>query len=82
MPELPVLTGKTLVRFLEYLGFKTTRTKGSHVRMKANDGRVTTVPVHGHRDIPKGLLRKIIREDIEISSEEFFDKYEEYKKRP
>jgi predicted RNA binding protein YcfA (HicA-like mRNA interferase family) len=32
---------------------------------------VTTVPVHGKDDLPKGLLRKIIREDMKISLEEF-----------
>ena len=40
-----------------------TKTKGSHVRLRSEDGRVTTVPVHGTKDIPRGLLRKIIRED-------------------
>ncbi len=30
-------------------------------------GRVTTIPVHKNDDIPKGLLRKIIREDLEIT---------------
>jgi predicted RNA binding protein YcfA (HicA-like mRNA interferase family) len=81
MPELPVLTGKALVRFLESMGFEIMRMKGSHVRMKAKDGRVTTVPVHGHRNIPKGLLRKIIREDLEISLGEFFSKYETFRGR-
>ncbi len=30
------------------------------------DGRVTTVPVHKNQDLPKGLLRKIIQEDLEL----------------
>ena len=64
---------------MESIGFKVTRIKGSHVRLKSEDGRVTTVPVHVNRDIPKGLLRKIIREDIEISLEEFFKLYSGYK---
>ena len=34
--------------------------------MKHADGRITTIPVHGNKDLPKGLLRKIIREDLEL----------------
>ncbi len=61
------------------MDFRVTRTKGSHVRLRSEDGRVTTVPVHGNKDIPKGLLRKIIREDLEISLEEFLGLYSGYK---
>jgi len=71
MSKLPVIKGRELVKFLESMGFRVTRTKGSHVRLRSEDGRVTTVPVHGKKDIPKGLLRKIIREDLEMSLEEF-----------
>jgi predicted RNA binding protein YcfA (HicA-like mRNA interferase family) len=76
---LPVIRGKELVTFLETLGFTTIRHKGSHVRMKSDDGRYTTVPVHSGEDIPKGLLRKIIREDLEMTLEDFALAYEQYK---
>ncbi|RLG26097.1 hypothetical protein DRN85_01115 [Methanosarcinales archaeon] len=79
MSKLPVIEGRELVKFLESVGFGVTRTKGSHVRLRSKDGRVTTVPVHGNKDIPKGLLRKIIREDLEISLEEFLELYLKYK---
>ena len=79
MPKLPVFNGKELIKFLDYLGFEVTRTKGSHSRLKSNDGRATSVPVHGTKSIPKGLLRKIIREDLEMSLEEFTELYSEYK---
>ncbi len=79
MAKLPALSGKELIKFLEFIGFKVIRTKGSHVRMKAEDGRITTVPVHGNQDIPKGLLRKIIREDLELKLEEFLKEYKKYK---
>ena len=71
MDKLPIITGKELIKFLETIGFKQTRTKGSHVRLKSSDGKVTTVPIHSGQDIPKGLLRKIIREDLEMTLEEF-----------
>ena len=76
---LPVIKGKDLVTFLETLGFTAIRQKGSHVRMKSDDGRYTSVPVHSGEDIPKGLLRKIIREDLEMTLEDFTRAYEAYK---
>jgi len=79
MPKLPVIKGRELVKFLEPMGFRVTRTKGSHVRLRSEDGRATTVPVHGNKEMPKGLLRKIIREDLEISLEEFLKLYSKYK---
>jgi len=79
MSKLPVIKGRELVKFLESVDFRVTKTKGSHVRLRSEDGRVTTVPVHGNKDIPKGLLRKIIREDLEISLEEFLGLYSGYK---
>jgi len=76
---LPVIKGKDLVTFLETLGFTIIRQKGSHVRMKSDDGRYTTVPVHSGGEIPKGLLRKIIREDLEMELEEFAEAYKKFK---
>lgn len=63
---------------MERLGFEETRINGSHHRMKHPDGRVTTVPVHGNTDLPRGLLRKIIREDIKLTLEEFEDVVSRY----
>jgi predicted RNA binding protein YcfA (HicA-like mRNA interferase family) len=77
---LPVIKGKDLVDFLKTLGFLVIRQKGSHVRMKSDDGRYTSVPVHSGEDIPKGLLRKIIREDLDMTLEDFAHAYEKYKK--
>lgn len=47
------------------------RVKGSHHRMKHIDGRITTILVHKNEDLPKGLLRKIIREDLKMDIEDF-----------
>ncbi len=46
------------------------RINGSHHRMKHEDGRITTVLVHKNDPLPKGLFRKILREDLKISVEE------------
>lgn len=65
-----VISGKELLKLLEKMGFVAVRINGSHHRMKHKDGRVTTVPVHGNDDLPKGLLNKILREDIQMTAEE------------
>jgi predicted RNA binding protein YcfA (HicA-like mRNA interferase family) len=69
--KLPVISGKELVALLEKIGFIVIRVKGSHHRMKHKDGRITTIPVHKNESLPKGLLRKIIREDLAVTLEEF-----------
>ena len=73
MQKLPAINPPDFLRFLKSLGFVVIRTRGSHVRLRSEDGRVTTVPFHSNREIPKGLLRKIIREDLEMSLEEFLE---------
>jgi predicted RNA binding protein YcfA (HicA-like mRNA interferase family) len=65
------ISGKELVKQLEKMGFSIIRINGSHHRLKHDDGRVTTVPVHKNDDLPRGLLRKIIREDLKMELEEF-----------
>ena len=69
--KLIVITGRELVKILERAGFVIVRINGSHYRLKHEDGRVTTIPVHKNEDLPKGLLRKIIREDLQLSLEDF-----------
>ena len=54
MARLPVLKGEELIEILRKMGFRIVRQKGSHVRLKHPDGRVTTVPVHKGKNIPKG----------------------------
>jgi predicted RNA binding protein YcfA (HicA-like mRNA interferase family) len=71
--HLPIVSGKQFIKFLEILGFRVIRIKGSHHRLQHEDGRVTTIPVHKNEDLSKGLLRKIIREDLQISIDEFDD---------
>ena len=67
--KLPVISGKDFIKILQKAGFIITRINGSHHRMKHPDGRITTIPVHKNDPLPKGLLRKILREDLEISVE-------------
>lgn len=66
MTRLPRLKGKEVVRVLERLGFQVVRTRGSHVFLRHEDGRGTTVPVHSGETVGPGLLRSILR-DVELS---------------
>jgi len=80
MPHLPDIPSKIFLILVQKFGFEIVRTKGSHYRLRHPDGRVTTVPVHRNDSIPKGLLRKIIREDLKISLEEFLELLEKHSK--
>jgi len=75
MPQLPVISGKEFIKFLLSIGFILVRVNGSHHRLKHPDGRVTTVPVYKNEELPKGLLRKIIREDLDLDLDEFLKMY-------
>jgi predicted RNA binding protein YcfA (HicA-like mRNA interferase family) len=69
MTRLPRLKGKEVVRALGRIGFQVVRTRGSHVFLRHEDGRVTTVPVHSGESLGPGLLRSILR-DVELTVEE------------
>ena len=60
MPALSAISGARVVRALEGRGFKVERVSVSHHVMRHPDGRGTTVPVRGDRDIAKGTLRGIL----------------------
>ena len=69
MTRLPRLKGKEVVRILGRIGFQVVRTRGSHVFLRHEDGRVTTVPVHSGETLGPGLLRSILR-DVEMTVDE------------
>lgn len=70
MPKLSPISARSLIRILEKRGFQTAHQKGSHVRLRHPDGRVTTIPFHTGEKVGIGLLRKILR-DVHISRLEF-----------
>jgi predicted RNA binding protein YcfA (HicA-like mRNA interferase family) len=69
MTRLPRLRATQLIRALERSGFGIERVRGSHVRLKHADGRVTSVPKHSGETLGPGLLRAILRE-IELTVDE------------
>jgi len=72
MSNLPTVSFGQLISSVEKLGFEKVRQRGSHIRYRHPDGRLTTIPDHGHQDVPKGLLHKIIRNDLEMTLDDFF----------
>ena len=61
---------REVFRVLRELGFAQVRQVGSHVFFSHRDGRVTTIPVHGGKDLGRGLLKQILK-DIKITPEVF-----------
>ncbi len=55
------MNGKQVIKILQQNGWKILRVSGSHHRM-GKEGLRTTVPVHGQRDLGKGLIAAIERQ--------------------
>ena len=71
MPKLKAIKVEKFIQILQELGFEEHRQKGSHKSFYHSDGRVLTVPFHPGKEIPVGLLSKIIKFQLKISREEF-----------
>ncbi|WP_345785845.1 type II toxin-antitoxin system HicA family toxin [Gemmatimonas sp.] len=63
---------REVIALLTALGFVEVRQRGSHKQFRHADGRGTTVPDHGGRDISPVLIRQIAK-DIGLSADEFID---------
>ena len=70
MNKVPSLGYRKIVSALQRDGWIVVRQKGSHVFYRHPDGRTTTLPNHGGRDISRPLVREILRE-ISVTTEEF-----------
>ena len=60
--KLPSFNARQVISILMRHGFGLDRQSGSHALFIHPDGRRTTVPIHGKRDLGKGLLRQIMRD--------------------
>lgn len=67
-PALPIVSGAHVVTALRKGGFEQVSQRGSHVKLRAEDGRVVIVPMH--RELAVGTLRSVIRQSG-FSVEEF-----------
>jgi len=69
-PRLPRIAGDDAARALERVGFQRISQRGSHLKLRSDDGRVVIIPLH--RELAAGTLRSIIRQSG-LSVEEFLD---------
>jgi predicted RNA binding protein YcfA (HicA-like mRNA interferase family) len=68
--QLPIVSGREVVKALQKIGYEKDRQKGSHIvlRQIAYPHRRLTVP--DHREVAKGTLRSIIHQ-AGLTVEEF-----------
>jgi predicted RNA binding protein YcfA (HicA-like mRNA interferase family) len=71
MSKLPLITAKELIKILLKLGFHQKRQKGSHKFFQHHDGRTTVIPDHGNEKIDRGLLNKIIKQDLLMTIDDY-----------
>ena len=74
MTRLPAVRATDAIRALEHAGFVVVRIRGSHHILERPDdsSRRTIIPLHKGKDLPRGLLRKIIS-DAGLTVAEFAD---------
>ena len=70
--RLPSVTARQIIRVLEAIGFERIRQSGSHATFRHPDGRWTIVSIHPGKTIPRGTLRKILR-DAGLTVEQFIE---------
>lgn len=57
------LTGKEMVKLAEANGWEEIRVNGSHHHLKKEGfSKIVTIPVHGNKDLGKGLEKKILKD--------------------
>ena len=72
-PKFANLKPREVVRALQRAGFFIHETSGSHVQLKhpSKPGRIT-VPYHEGFDLPKHIVRSIVRQ-AGLTNQEFFE---------
>jgi predicted RNA binding protein YcfA (HicA-like mRNA interferase family) len=64
--KLPSFNSRQIISIPRRRGFALDRQSGSHAVFIHPDGRRTTVPIHGKRDLGRGILRQIMK-DAELT---------------
>lgn len=62
MPQLPVISGRELVKAMNKLGYDFDRQRGSHIILRQNAAPYRRLTIPDHREVAKGTLRSILRE--------------------
>ena len=70
MSRLPMLSGDDFVKAIRQIGYEWDHTEGSHMVLLHPSGRRLSVP--RHRELGRGILRKLIRQ-AGLTREEFLE---------
>ena len=73
MSKLPQLSANEFIKILSKFGFVIVRQRGSHISIRHEDGRSTTVPNHPGEKLDRGLMNKILKKDVQIPRDEFLE---------
>lgn len=60
MPQLPLMSGREVVRVFEKLGWQNVRQRASHIIL-VKEGARATLSVPDHKEIARGTLRSLVR---------------------
>lgn len=60
MPQLPLMSGREVVRIFETFGWQNVRQRGSHIIL-VKEGARGTLSVPDHKEVARGTLRSLIR---------------------
>jgi len=69
MAEVPLISGRDVVRVFEKFGWQIARQRGSHIIL-VKDGARATLSVPDHKEVARGTLRALIRA-AGLTAEEF-----------
>jgi len=68
MTQLPILSGREIIKVLSKIGYVEVRQRGSHIRLVCDERKPITVP--NYKSVDRSLLIKILR-DAELTAGEF-----------
>ena len=60
MPQIPLMSGREVVRVFERHGWQIARQRGSHIIL-VKEGARATLSVPDHKEVARGTLRALIR---------------------
>jgi len=62
MPKIPIIKAKDFLSELLAYGCEIVSVNGSHHKIKnPKNGKTTTIPIHGGKDLKKGLFPAILK---------------------
>jgi predicted RNA binding protein YcfA (HicA-like mRNA interferase family) len=68
MPKIPQVSSADLIRVFKKLGYQIVTQRGSHIKMKNQEGKTVIIP--NHKQIKKGTLKKGILNPLNITVEQ------------